>query len=930
MDLLSMLNDGPAPEKRPSQASQPDVHRPTSQVVPLTPGANGRPMYGSQPSTQPTPPYGPPSAAAPVSRQSTGLTPLQTPSQGPGGVQYPFPSQQQQQPLQSPASAHPPGQQYQPYGPYSATTPGARPPSHTFQYPQPSPTQYQQHAIPPGVHAHHTSSLSPTPPSHHSQTPHSVRQSPLDVLSQGQHQPPPQQQYYQHSQPSTPLGPPPLHYQRTPYNGPQDIHSPYHQRTLSGTSNGIISGSPAHHHPSIGNLVDSPSAYNRHSPQLRRTSDYLSQQERERSLSVSPKTKVFPRAPSLGSRHSSQQDMYPTSARSSLQHQHSAGVAALVETPGHVHQPIQFSHQTVAQPPPIHSQPSQVAKDPTLSAQTPHSAAPYIIPDVSLSAHPNNQQPHVQPPAIQHQPQRMDMNHLLTPAHSVVSMDGAGDGTLPQAKQRKQQENSIFMKPSPKPKKPAVAPAPPPSERRSTPEHRPGAAETVAVTRADQHQQLHNDAPAHAVVKEPSAPKATRAPESKKRPAESALPAEGPPAKRGRTQKFTERPIWARLARTNPNFNAQLNGAPQGRPQQPPKANGVLAVTPAPAQQQHQMPPQPNGHLPRAGGSNTEAQPWMQNPPLDNDLIDARQLFGQWEKSIRWQQPHVDIEKAVMDWLYMQLKDLHDVDDPAECVIEIEAKIGRIIGKDDGVRVQLPVLSATVLEERWAKQKTRFESQMEEPEHKSMNEFLNLAIKDTLQKGRVAMQYDHPRETDSFQPLSAVGIQALPQAFRNRKLAPGREMRLRTSTDYKTKNVTARIVKYHVADLHIFNPRHDYDCRISINLEANMNRPELAPFHELVEPPGTSNNFDSPERRKDRLSYKHLAYSIDLTRVDVKGSPAKYELELEVDAQVLREQIRAMDEGRGSFGFQTVVSGFLDNATYLMRQKPVAAGQGQQ
>ncbi|KAK5126544.1 hypothetical protein LTR85_009478 [Meristemomyces frigidus] len=932
MDLSSMLNDGPAPEKKPSQTSQSEAQRPASQVAHPTPSANGRAAYGSQPSHQSAPLYGPPSGGAPLSRQSTGLTPLQTPSQGPSGPQYPFP----QQPPQSPASAHPPSQQYPPYNPYSANTPGARPPSYGAQYPQPSPTQYQTHALPPSMHGHQTSSVSPTPPSHHSQTPHSVRQSPLSVMSQGQHQPPPPQHHYQHSQPSTPLGPPPLHYQRTSYNSHQDIHSPYHQRTLSGTSNGMISGSPAHHHPSIGNLVDSPSAFNRHSPQLRRTSDYLSQQERERSLSVSPKTKVLPRAPSLGSRHSSQQEVYSTSARSSLQHQNSTGVAALAETRSHVQTPTQFSHQTVAQPPPLHSQPSEVAQHPSLPAQTPYSgAAAYPVPEASLFSHPNNQQPQPYPAAIQHQPQRIDMNHLLTPATSVGSMDGAGDGAPLQAKQRKQQESSIFMKPSPKPKKPAVAPAPPPSELRSTPEDRSGAADTLAVAQAGQ-QRAHNDAPAEKVLKEPSVPAFAHAPESKKRPAESQPPTEEPPAKRGKTRKYIERPIWARLTKTNPNYNEQngVNGVAQSRPQQAPRQqqpsrpNGVPVGATASAPQHQQLPSQTNGHLPpQPAGGNGEAQPWLQNPPLDNDLIEARQIFGQWEKSIRWQQPHLDMQNAVSDWLYTQMSTLKEASNPAECVVEIEAKIGRIMARNGEGRIKFPVKSASVLDEAWVKREARFESQMEEPEHKAMNEFLNGAIKDTLQKGRVAMQYQHPREIDSFQPLSAAGIAALPPIFRSRKLPPGRELRLRTSIDQKNRQVTARIVKQQVADLHIYNPRHEYDCRISINLEANMNRPDLAPFEDLVEPAKYDAHADLLERRKDRLSYKHLAYSVDLTRVDVKGAAAKYELELEVDAQVLREQIRAMDEGRGAFGFQTVVSGFLDNATYLMRQKAVAGQQ---
>lgn len=314
------------------------------------------------------------------------------------------------------------------------------------------------------------------------------------------------------------------------------------------------------------------------------------------------------------------------------------------------------------------------------------------------------------------------MNHLLTPATSVSSMDGAVDGAALQAKHRKQPESSIFMKPSPKPKKPAVVPAPPlPVEQRSTPEDRSGAAETIGVAQAGQHQPARNNAPADAVVREPSVPEVARAPESKKRPAESDPSTEEPPAKKGRSRKYTERPIWARLARSNPLYNEQLNGAngvAQAKTQQilrqrpAPRINGSSGAMPAPVVQHQQSPAQPNGNLPQV--ISDEAPPWQQNPPLDNDLIRARQIFGRWERSIKWEQPHVDLERVIMDWLYVQLNGLHEVDNPDECLIEIEAKIGRIMAKDTGGRMRLPVQSATVLDEAWAKIQTTFESQMEE------------------------------------------------------------------------------------------------------------------------------------------------------------------------------------------------------------------------
>ncbi|KAI7035006.1 hypothetical protein KC352_g47086, partial [Hortaea werneckii] len=83
---------------------------------------------------------------------------------------------------------------------------------------------------------------------------------------------------------------------------------------------------------------------------------------------------------------------------------------------------------------------------------------------------------------------------------------------------------------------------------------------------------------------------------------------------------------------------------------------------PPPQQNRQQPPPPVNGHMPQqpppealAAGNIDLDRPWLQNPPFDTDLIRARQIFGQWEKSIRWSQPVVDMEKVVADWLYVNL-----------------------------------------------------------------------------------------------------------------------------------------------------------------------------------------------------------------------------------------------------------------------------------
>ena len=162
------------------------------------------------------------------------------------------------------------------------------------------------------------------------------------------------------------------------------------------------------------------------------------------------------------------------------------------------------------------------------------------------------------------------------------------------------------------------------------------------------------------------------------------------------------------------------------------------------------------------------------------------------------------------------------------------------------------------------------------------------------------MQYTHLHETDSFHALSPLGVQALPQALQRRR--GKREPRLRVTKD-KT-GVKARIVKIPIDHLHIYNPKYRYDCRISINLEVNLDRPDLDPDSLIAD--DSSINPSDPNRKpvvnevprvKDRLSYKHLAYSVDLTKVEREGLGPTYELELEVDSNLLRQQMGFMREG---------------------------------
>ena len=151
-----------------------------------------------------------------------------------------------------------------------------------------------------------------------------------------------------------------------------------------------------------------------------------------------------------------------------------------------------------------------------------------------------------------------------------------------------------------------------------------------------------------------------------------------------------------------------------------------------------------------------------------------------------------------------------------------------------------------------------------------MNDFLNHCVKQSIDDpARVNMGYKHRYEVDSFAPLTQVGYDALPQSAKNYlDMARQRNLRLRTTVNDRaqpgTNPIIGRIVKIRLADLDIFCPGFAFDCRISINIEVDMhNRPDIDP--SLIVEAGETNS--GGERRKDRLSYSHLAYSVDLTQV---------------------------------------------------------------
>lgn len=122
------------------------------------------------------------------------------------------------------------------------------------------------------------------------------------------------------------------------------------------------------------------------------------------------------------------------------------------------------------------------------------------------------------------------------------------------------------------------------------------------------------------------------------------------------------------------------------------------------------------------------------------------------------------------------------------------------------------------------------------------------------------MSYVHTYECDSFFELSQSGALALPSSIRAQLNPRHMKAKVRITTDQKTGKEIGKIVKVRVADIDVYSPRTVFDWRVSVNLEMNFE----GDMKTMTEPSSDGRRAD---RNKDRVSYKHLVYQVDLTQV---------------------------------------------------------------
>lgn len=197
--------------------------------------------------------------------------------------------------------------------------------------------------------------------------------------------------------------------------------------------------------------------------------------------------------------------------------------------------------------------------------------------------------------------------------------------------------------------------------------------------------------------------------------------------------------------------------------------------------------------------------------------------------------------------------------------------------------------------------------------HKGLNDFLNHAIqwnRQSIANGapRYPIEYTHPQEWDEYSELTVEGRAHLQHLAH--WLNPNHQVKVRKTFDKKTQAMTAQIIKTRVADLEIYNPNDWFDYRISISLET----PWDGPTSHLIEETGTQGAND---RYKDRLSYKHRDYQIDLTQISHRNSQQHdHEVEIEINNDSL---LAALDAARAQAGdrYEKCLAGFVDNIRIL-------------
>ena len=677
MDLRSIINSDSsnAPPPRAALNREPSSNQthhylqqghqvPYHAPLPAYPGGRHDTRPPQPPPLQPPPHRDIRSPTGSLSHQSTQSPYTNTPTSSLSGTQYPFPHHVNQSSAQgSQAAAY--------YPQRDRTTTIVAPGTQNYGQPSPSiltPTAttpgssygYSQHQRPQSSH----SSMTPISAQSHVQNfprdgPHAIQTHMINQLPRysGQH--------YQ-SQPGTPLGPPPIIGRPSPslHREGSSSYSYDHQRTQSGSSYGHPQGAiPSPIIEAPGPLASSPTSYDHRQPPSRRRS-YLTDEDRERSLSVSPKTRL-----------PSQTRVEPYEVTQEHSRIWTNGQVTPAKRKG-------IEHISEEKPPLTAHEPTQ----------------PYQPDDMDNGVMTGD----IVSPSLEEQRTLKDLSHgqgqqrmnTLSPRIASTSVSNQytkeGDWAVSQGI-----PNSIPQRMSNSGSLPAT-----PLRQQSTTSQSYNAHQTPSS-------RISSKAPPGGNLTTPltTLALAVQASTIKSDTTASPITISSPQQPARKRQRHEEPPIYARSVKAN-----------QGNPMLPNKRTPVnrgamvkQEFIDAQIKGPTQTPPplvikdESNGHPP----SGTEILLPRAQPTFDNDGP-----LGPWEPSILNLLPAEELTREICDFIFTEVVTRDDVGPGA--VIEIEAKLGQLIDKNTNDRLRLPVATECILSKNDPNLRISFKSSMTE------------------------------------------------------------------------------------------------------------------------------------------------------------------------------------------------------------------------
>ncbi|KAL5632529.1 hypothetical protein ACGC1H_005468 [Rhizoctonia solani] len=313
-----------------------------------------------------------------------------------------------------------------------------------------------------------------------------------------------------------------------------------------------------------------------------------------------------------------------------------------------------------------------------------------------------------------------------------------------------------------------------------------------------------------------------------------------------------------------PTKRRRTDSPPPKQPARPNGSNGQSSYKPPPASQPPPPPPTQHGpYMPTFFNASSN-----RNEPLIPSIIGS--------------EPLDEVAQEISSWIEYYTQNLN----PEH--VEIEAKLGIIIDKGSNARLTGLSLTECILPPNLPID-TRFESNMPLQAHKHYNGLLNALVAQAV-PGQPRVKYSHTKLVDEF-------------------YSEGPGEKTRVTRDEKSGKVAACVRKKRIADLDVHSPKQGVDWRISINVEEPASSPTGNPAHT---------------RRKDRISYTHQAFKIDLTQVTSShNGPNQLLHELEVEfvnaAELLRHRARRTQAVPGANPFDDLVRVFVNNVRIMAR-----------